>query len=184
LVATIGATKEVAWWRNPGDGSADWTGHVIGAFPNAVYLDRVAAADLDGDGRIDIVVTEENGRAEGARAHWLRQPATPGGAWEVRSITSRGTLNSLTAADMDGDGATDLVMAEHRGQLRVSIWNNLGGGRFVEQIVDVGKESHLGARVVDLDGDGDLDVVSIAWDVPGGIHVWRNGSVDGPRLSR
>ena len=61
-----------------------------------------------------------------------------------------------------------------RGALRLSIWNNLGGGRFIEQMIGEGRESHLGARVFDLDGDGYLDVVSIAWDVPDAIHVWRN----------
>ncbi|WP_245277676.1 FG-GAP repeat protein [Mesorhizobium sp. L48C026A00] len=29
--------------------------------PNMVYPDRVAVADLDGDGRTDIIVSEENG---------------------------------------------------------------------------------------------------------------------------
>src|SRR5690606_26683922 len=93
LIATIGATKEVAWWRNPGTGAPDWERHVVGALRDAVYLDRVAAADLDGDGRVDIVVTEENGKAEGASAHWFRQPAKPGGAWNVRTVTTRGSLN-------------------------------------------------------------------------------------------
>ncbi|SJM32202.1 hypothetical protein BQ8482_250087 [Mesorhizobium delmotii] len=35
-------------------------------------------------------------------------------------------------------------------------------------------ESHLGARAVDLDGDGDREFVSIGWDAPKDIHVWRN----------
>ncbi|PAQ11035.1 hypothetical protein CIT26_07075 [Mesorhizobium temperatum] len=49
--------------------------------------------------------------------------------------------------------------------LRVSIWRNLDG-RFVEQLVGEGLESHLGARAVDLDGDGDREFVSIGWDAP------------------
>jgi hypothetical protein len=35
-------------------------------------------------------------------------------------------------------------------------------------------ESHLGARLVDLDGDGDLEVVSIAWDEPENVFVLWN----------
>jgi hypothetical protein len=181
LVATTGNAKGVAWWRNPGDGSSDWRRHDVGTLPEAVYPDRVVAADLDGDGRPDIVVTEENGKSEGAKAYWWRNPATPSVEhWERRQITSRGSLNSLSIADMDGDGDLDVVLGEHRGLLRISIWNNLGGGRFVEQMIGEGGESHLGARAIDLDGDGDLDVVSIAWDAPGAIHVWRNDAVVRP----
>jgi hypothetical protein len=175
LVATTGDAKEVAWWRNPGDGSSDWARQEIGRFPEAVYPDRVGVGDLDGDQRLDVVVTEENGAAEGAEAYWWQQPETLGsGGWKRHKITSRGSLNSLSVADVDADGKLDVVMGEHRGQLRVSIWRNLGGGRFLEQLIGKGMESHLGARAIDLDGDGDLDVVSIAWDAPATIHVWRN----------
>ncbi|MBZ0175186.1 MAG: FG-GAP-like repeat-containing protein, partial [Candidatus Methanoperedens nitroreducens] len=58
-----------------------------------------------------------------------------------------------------------------------SIWVNDGTGLFKERLVSSGKESHLGARTVDLDGDGDLDIVSIAWDAPQFIHLWRNDAI-------
>lgn len=183
LITTIGNTKGVAWWRNPGDGSADWQQHEIGSLPDAVYLDRVGVADLDGDGRLDVVVTEENGKASGARAVWWRQPLAGAGKWDRREITSRGSLNSFSIADMDGDGDMDLVMAEHRGALRTSIWNNLGGGRFVEQLIWEGAESHLGAQTVDFDGDGHLDIVSLGWDRPSEIHVWRNMATAGSSVT-
>jgi hypothetical protein len=31
-----------------------------------------------------------------------------------------------------------------------------------------------------LDGDGDLDIVSIAWDEPQFIHLWRNDELIHP----
>ncbi len=178
LVATTGDAKEVAWWRNPGDGTAGWTRHEIGVLPEAVFPDRVGAADFDGDGRVDVVVSEENGEPQGAESFWWRQPEALGNrGWERQKITSRGSLNSLAVADMDADGDMDIVMGEHYGKLRTSIWNNLGAGHFIEQMVGEGAESHLGARAVDLDGDGDLDIVSIAWSKFKPIHVWRNDAV-------
>ena len=174
LVATTGEAKEVAWWRNPGDGSPDWERREIGKVPEMVFPDRVAIADFDDDGNIDVVVTEENGNPDGARAYWWRNPGDASSGWIQHEITSRGSLNSLSVADMTGDGRPDIVMGEHRGELRLSIWHNLGGGRFVEQQVGKGFESHLGAQAVDLDGDGNLDIVSIAWDAPEAIHVWHN----------
>ncbi|MDH3580968.1 MAG: VCBS repeat-containing protein [Hyphomicrobiales bacterium] len=178
LVATTGDAKEVAWWRNPGDGTSSWTRHEIGMLPEAVFPDRVGAADFDGDGRVDVVVSEENGEPQGAEAFWWRQPEALGDkGWIRRKITSRGSLNSLSVADMDADGDMDIIMGEHYGKMRISIWNNLGAGQFIEQMVGEGAESHLGARAVDLDGDGDLDIVSIAWSKFKPIHVWRNDAV-------
>ena len=181
FVATTGEAKEIAWWRNPGDASSDWARHEVGILPEAFYPDRVAIADLDGDHHADIVVTDGNGAESGAEAHWWRQPETlSDGSWERRMITSRGSLNSLSAPDIDGDGDADLITGEHRGALRTSLWLNAGDGRFVEQVIGTGAESHLGAGAVDLDGDGDLDIVSIAWDAPHTIHVWRNESCRAP----
>ncbi|ESZ19151.1 FG-GAP repeat domain-containing protein [Mesorhizobium sp. L48C026A00] len=67
-------------------------------------------------------------------------------------------------ADINDDGRPDLDMGEHRGALRLSLWRNLGGGRFIEQLVGEGVESHLSARPVDLDADGDREIVSKGWD--------------------
>ncbi len=178
LAATTGDAKEVVWWRNPGGAPHGWDRRDIAQVPEMVYPDRVSAGDLDGDGRPDIVVTEENGNEIDAQAYWWRNPGAGSSGWERRQIASRGSLNSLEIADMDGNGRLDLTIAEHRGALRLSIWHNVGGGRFIEQLVGEGHESHLGARAIDLDGDGDLDLVSIAWDAAGAIHAWRNNAID------
>lgn len=175
IAATTGDAKGVEWYRNPGDGSAEWTAFAIGAFEEALFPDRTAVADLNGDGRLDIIVTEENGEDADAQTFWWAQPADPtGGNWTRTLITTQATTNSLDAADMDNDGDVDLILAEHRGARKLAIWVNDGQGNFTEKQVDAGKESHLGARAVDLDGDGDLDIVSIAWDDFGQVHLWRN----------
>jgi hypothetical protein len=154
-----------------------------------MYFDRVALADIDGDTRIDIVVTEESrsGLVD-SQVRWLRAPENPtDGPWASHTIARLRSLNSLDAGDVDGDGDMDVVVAEHT-DLRTghvasdtltAIYENVDNGASWQQhVVDRGPlSSHLGARLVDLDADGDSDLVSIAWHQLV-IHVWRN---DAPR---
>lgn len=86
----------------------------------------------------------------------------------------------MTAADLDRDGTIEVVTGEPRGQLRVCIWKSTDSGlTWTDNLVDTGRESHLGARLVDLDGDSDLDLISIARDAFQNLHLWRN---DAPAL--
>jgi hypothetical protein len=175
IAGTTGDAKGVEWYKNPGDGSAEWQAYQVGSFEEAVYPDRTELADLNGDGRLDIIVTEENGEDKDAKTFWWAQPEDPtNSSWARSPVTTQGSTNSLDVADMDGDGDMDIILAEHRGSRKIAIWANDGVGNFSEHIVDTGKESHLGAQTVDIDGDGDLDIVSIAWDDGNLLQLWRN----------
>jgi hypothetical protein len=194
--------NRVSWWRNPGAPNLRWTRHAIGLVDG--WADRIAVADVNGDGRRDVIVTVENGQATGAMTCWFEQQdgqheraskprrnkkparqiqASREDPWPRHVIATQGSTNSLDVADLDGDGDLDVVTGEHRGRLRVVIWENRKGGSaarapgsFVPHLVDEGKESHLGTRLVDLDLDGDLDLVSLGWDRFAFLHLWRNGT--------
>ena len=173
--------KKVGWWENPGNGQANWTKHNIGNV--AHWPDRVAIADLNQDRRLDIIVSEENeGKKPNANVYWFEQPENPQDSdWQRHLLTTQYTTNSMDIADLDRDGAIDIITGEHRGTKKVKIWKNVNNGdRWLEYLVDQDKESHLGTRVMDLDGDGDLEIVSIAWDEYPYLHLWRN---DAKKLS-
>ncbi len=176
FVAPAGTT--IAWWEHPRSTAGNWVRHDLGSTAG-IEGDRIALANVNGDGRLDVVATETNLGSSGNAAYWFEQPVNPAsGNWTRRAIaTNRGSLNSMAVADIDGDGRPDVVTGEHRGGLNVVVWENTGGGSsWVSHTVSQGRESHLGARTVDLDGDGDLDIVSIAWDNPQFVHLWRNGA--------
>jgi hypothetical protein len=174
-----GKGKGVAWWENPGNGTADWRQHDIGAAET--WADRFCLADINGDGRLDAVVSEETRKKPAAHLFWFEQPRDPRDQeWQRHTVVGGiHSLNSLDVGDIDRDGDPDIVSCEHKApNPRLLLWENDGKGGLSERVLDEGKESHLGARLADMDGDGDLDIVSIAWDNFSDLHLWRN---DAPR---
>ena len=173
-----GKTFMVMWYENPGNGSADWKGHLVSK--TAFAPDRVVIAEINGDSRLDIVVSEERypGPDPDASLYWFEQPGNPKSqTWKKHVIITEYSLNNLDVADMDRDGDFDVITCEHKGpkgKFKLQIFENDGKGNFTEHIADRGKESHLGARVADMDNDGDLDIVSVAWDDYQYLHLWRN----------
>ena len=167
--------KSVAWWQNPGNGSGDWTKHHIGH--TGIEMDRDVIADLNGDGRPDVVATEENVWS-GDSVYWFEHPGDSNAPWVPHKLVTQFTTNSLDVGDVNNDGSPDIISAEHRGTKKLQIWENIGHGTsWAEHVVSTGRENHLGARLADLDGDGDLDIVGIAWDGYTSLHLWRNEAI-------
>ncbi len=170
----------VAWWENPGNGSHPWTKHEIGYSTQA---DRFEIADFNGDGRMDMATSEERypGDVPNSSVVWFKAPEDPRqGSWEAHTITTAFSLNNLDVADLDEDGDIDVVTNEHKGpDLRTLVYENDGTGQFTEHVIGTGKEAHLGSQLADLDNDGDLDMVSHAWDAYQNLHVWRNDARTG-----
>jgi hypothetical protein len=165
----------VVWFENPGTLTEDWTRHEVGTTQFAT--DRVEAADLNGDGMTDVVIAEERypGLEPDASLYVYFQEED---GWRREKVVTQYSMNNLALTDMDRDGDVDILTAEHKGpDLSLQLWKNDGSGRFTESELDRGKESHLGTQPYDMDGDGDLDIVSIGWDQHKYVHLWRNDAI-------
>ncbi|MGB4942625.1 MAG: VCBS repeat-containing protein [Candidatus Moraniibacteriota bacterium] len=144
--------QEVDWWQNPGDGSGNWVKHQIGTVTNEV--DRVSVADVDLDGRLDVIATDTTNSEGSGNLYWFKNNTS--GTWTSQNISgSIGALNSMDVGDFNQDGKVDIIVGEHRGGgLRTLLYENVGSGTsWTAHVVDSGKESHLGTQAVDLDHD-------------------------------
>lgn len=136
----------------------------------------LAAADVDGDGRVDLYFVNQLG----SNQLWRN---LGGGRFEditERSGTALAGLIHVGAAfaDIDNDGDPDLLVTTVRGG--TALFENMGGGRFQ----DISKTSGIdgrghssGATFLDFDRDGRLDLVVCNLGVftqetlgPGGFH--------------
>jgi hypothetical protein len=170
------------WWlRN--DGAGSWMKFVLN--PVKGDPDRNRLADINNDGRLDAVVGFEAINIPGKIA-WYEQPENPTGAWSEHLAGEIVGPMSLDVQDMDGDLDLDIVAGEHNYKQpeTAALWvleNVDGQGKiWKKHRVSVGDEHHDGARVVDIDDDGDFDIISLGWSHPR-VLVYENKAVDRKR---
>lgn len=164
------------WLRNEGDVWTVQTLHETDALP-----DRNRLADINGDGRLDAVVGYESTASAPTPLAWYAQPPTATDRWAETVIARPVAPMSVDVRDMDNDGDLDVIAGEHNlkspSDARMLIYENVDGqGReWRETVVYTGDEHHDGARVVDIDRDGDLDIISIGW-THGRVALYENQS--------
>lgn len=156
---------------------------VVSNFDGAYF---VHTADMDGDGDLDILGVA----AYADDITWWENVSGDGSLWTTHVIDGDfDGAASVYAVDMDGDGDMDVVGAAQVAD-EIAWWENADGAGTVwtEFIVDTNVDHVEIIHPVDIDGDGDLDIVGavrydhdIAWweNTTGDGVVWTFHLVDG-----
>lgn len=134
--------------------------------PRPITSDQVQAssvfpADLDGDGDVDVVAA----LPASMDVVWYENTRSGRFNPERVIVTDDDVFLRVYAADLDGDGDMD-VLAAARSQDRIEWYENTDGlGTFgPPRIITHDAHETRDLLAVDLDGDGDLDVLSAADD--------------------
>lgn len=96
---------------------------------------HLAAADFDNDQKPDGAVLQEAGLLEGKRAFRIQLHLTGGGNNAITFSTLETAL-SISALDVDRDGAPDIVVEKAFTHQRIQIYINDGHGAFREARAD------------------------------------------------
>ena len=149
----------------------EWTSTTLASGSEAPSAEDVDVADADGDGWLDIVVA-----CELAHLIYFQNPGKNHRSvrWErtvPKSTLNRGSFIRVFFSDLDGDGRVEVVTANKGGENasgsdsplnNVSFYklpqNPINGNEW-EEVVLTKVKIPINSQPVDLDKDGDMDVV-------------------------
>ncbi len=160
IVSASAFDNKIAWYENDGAADPSWTAADIDT--NANGASDVHVADLDGDGDLDIISASNSDDT----IAWYENDGAANPSWTAANIdTNANGAWHVHVGDMDGDGDLDIVSASRLDD-RISWYENDGAANpswtkaNIATNVDSARSVHLG----DMDGDGDLDIVSASRD--------------------
>ena len=178
-----GEGRGARWLENPGPGpvqSQPWRDHLISSAGRQIMF--LTVADLDGDALADVVTA-----VKPKQVVFSRRKGADGTSWEDHAFSlpeNTGTSKGVAVGDIDKDGKPDVVAScEHASKGTSGVfWMS-----YAESPTDPAWRAHEisgpeGVKfdrieLLDLDGDGDLDVLTCEERDNLGVFWYENPTV-------
>jgi hypothetical protein len=156
---------------------------------NLKAICRIAIADINGNGRPDILFTVENvdwdvHKAFFSPVGWLENTGSPRDRkFNLHIIDKVRSPHSISVADLDGDGKMEVIVGEHdpfkpyRSESRLLVYKQADahGITWSRFPVDNRFEHHDGVKIIELN-PGKLAIMSHSWMEPTYVHIWERSS--------
>ncbi|MDP2686914.1 MAG: T9SS type A sorting domain-containing protein [Aequorivita sp.] len=161
-IDVISASSEgntVSWFENL-DGLGNF-GPKINIGNNLNGLTSIYISDINGDGKIDILSASRYDN----KIAWYENNGNGSFSTQKLIATNAYGAMSVYADDLDGDGDIDVVSANSWDDKIVWYKNLNGQGNFgSSQVISSNANYASGVFIIDIDGDGDNDVLSASRD--------------------
>lgn len=160
-VDILGSSSEdhqICWWRNDGGDPIHWTEQIIGN--NFLGAKSARVADIDNDGLLDVI----GAAIEDNQICWWKNNGGDPISWQEHVIVDDFTgAHRAEVCDLDFDGDIDVIGTAIFGD-EISWFRNDGGTpiTWTKQVIAAGFNRACIGLPVDIDEDGDIDVVGTA----------------------
>lgn len=159
-----GGVADVSWFENTDGAGSFGNKNVISS--DVILVKDVFASDLDGDGDMDVL----SASYQDNKIAWYENLDGLGGFSDQKIITTSALgATSVFATDLDKDGDTDVLSTSHNTSHTDNriVWyeNNDDDTTFSEQkILSTSFSDPQCVIAADLDNDGDMDIISGAFN--------------------
>ena len=152
--------------------SGNGTFAVQKSFPAGDFPYSVAAADVNGDNKTDIIVANYGGNSVGVLFN------TADGMFKTQSPYSTGSASNptcVTVADVNGDNELDIIVSDSNAN-NIGVLFNVGEGMFGNTASYSSASNPNSVAVADVNNDTMLDIIVANSDASNVGVLFNNGS--------